>query len=262
MNVPIVHAQNFDRVARPSDFCEASRSDKTIWASRASHSSEELVLRCLRFSRMKNIPASWAPVLGLIAALAACSSGPDESNSGTSNVVAESPTPSASGSANTIQDEAREEGNVVAPSPASARVIGLEGLGDLRVGEPVPGKGAWAERGAQTSDACRTVSSPEYPGVYAIVSEGKVRRITVGQRSDVKLAEGVGIGATETEVGKWFAGFRKEPHKYEDAPAKYLTAPNAEKAPSALRFEIGQDGKVKLIHVGTMPVLAYVEGCS
>ena len=52
------------------------------------------------------------------------------------------------------------------------------------------------------------------------------------------------------------------PHKYGAAPAKYLTAPNAPSGDSALRFEIGSDGKVSLIHVGTMPVLAYVEGCA
>jgi hypothetical protein len=140
-------------------------------------------------------------------------------------------------------------------------VLGLEGLGDLRIGQPVPRGGSWAERGAQTGDACRTVSSPAYPGVYAIVVEGKVRRITVGRRSDVKLAEGLGIGATEKDVKKWFGGFRAEPHKYEDAPAKYLTASNAASGGPALRFEIARDGKVSLMHVGTMPVLAYVEGC-
>lgn len=149
-----------------------------------------------------------------------------------------------------------------APTPATAKgVIGLDGLDDLRIGQDASGAGSWAERGAQIGDACRTLSSPDYPGVYAIVTEGKVRRITVGQRSDVKLAEGIGVGATEDEVRKWFAGFREELHKYEDAPAKYLTAPNAASGSSALRFEIGQDGKVKLIHVGTMPVLGYVEGC-
>ncbi len=68
-------------------------------------------------------------------------------------------------------------------------------------------------------------------------------------------------GSTEKEVRHWFAGFRAEPHKYQAAPAKYLTAPNAASDP-ALRFEIGDDGKVTLIHVGTMPVLGYVEGCA
>lgn len=149
-----------------------------------------------------------------------------------------------------------------AQGAAASHILGLEGLGDLRIGQPVPTGGQWAERGAQTGNACRTVTSPDYPGVYAIVSDGAVRRITVGQRSDVKLAEGIGVGSTEKDVNGWFGGFREEPHKYEPAPAKYLTAPNAGSGDLALRFEIDTDGKVKLMHVGTMPVLGYVEGCS
>ncbi|WP_222129979.1 hypothetical protein [Bordetella genomosp. 13] len=148
------------------------------------------------------------------------------------------------------------------PTPAAAKVLALEGLGDLRIGQPVPKGTSWAERGAQTGNECRTVSSPAYPGVYGMVVDGKVQRITVGKRSDVKLAEGIGTGATEKEVKQWFPSFRQEPHKYESAPAKYLTAPNAANSESALRFEIGQDGKVNFMHVGRMPVLAYVEGCA
>ena len=106
------------------------------------------------------------------------------------------------------------------------------------------------------------MTSPKYPGVYAIVSKGAVQRITLGQSSTVKLAEGVGVGSSEQQVMQWFGGFREEAHKYEPAPAKYLTAPNAASGSSALRFEIGTDSKVKMIHVGLMPALAYVEGCS
>ena len=54
----------------------------------------------------------------------------------------------------------------------------------------------------------------------------------------------------------------RQPHEYSEAPAKYLTAPNAESGDPALRFEIGADRKVSLIHVGTKPVLFYVEGCA
>lgn len=154
----------------------------------------------------------------------------------------------------------------ISAAPATAgvdsRVLSLEGLGALRIGQVVPAGSSWAERGARESDACRTVTSPDYPGVYAIVEQGKVQRITLGQRSKVTLIEGIGVGSSEADVKKWFAGFREEPHKYEAAPAKYLTAPNAKSGAPALRFEIGQDGKVKLIHVGLMPVLGYVEGCS
>lgn len=183
--------------------------------------------------------------------LAACSSGPEE------------PSVTASASEEALASEAASsEAPPAAPPASNAKVLGLEGLGDLRIGQPVPKGGSWAVRGAQESDSCTTVGSPDYPGVYAIVTGGKVSRITLGANSTVKLAEGIGVGATEADVKKWFAGFREEPHKYEAAPAKYLTAPNARPGESALRFEIGANGKVSFIHVGEMPVLAYVEGCA
>lgn len=160
-------------------------------------------------------------------------------------------------------------GNTVAPTPVTpslgtplGNVLALEGLGHLRIGQPVPADSKWTERGAQASDACRTISSPDYPGVYAIVEQDKVRRITAGQNSVVRLSEKMGVGSTEKDVLKSFPGFRAEPHKYVASPAKYLTAPNAASGDSALRFEIGADGKVSLIHVGMMPVLGYVEGCA
>jgi hypothetical protein len=172
------------------------------------------------------------------------------------------PTPPDSPSAAAAAPVPREP---VASEPqgesAAAEVLALEGLGELRIGQPVPKSSDWAERGAQIPGACRTVSSPRYPGVYAIVQDGLVRRITLGERSDVKLAEGIGIGATEAEVLSWFP-FRAEPHAYVEAPGKYLTAPNAASGSPALRFEIGADATVSLIHVGTMPVLGYVEGCA
>lgn len=198
--------------------------------------------------------AALAPCLAL--ALAACS-----------------PEPSAE------PEEAAEAGNAAAPPAATpatppatppaapppapaANVLTLEGLGPLRIGEAVPANSGWAERGAQISEECRTVGSPDFTGVYAIVEGGRVRRVTVGERSDVKLIEGIGVGAAESEVRAAFPGFRGEPHKYSDDPAKYLTAPNAASGDPALRFEIGQDGKVSQVHVGTMPVLGYVEGCA
>ena len=159
--------------------------------------------------------------------------------------------------------------NTVAPTPVtpalgtpSGNVLALEGFCDLRIGQLVPASSNWTERGAQTSDACRTISSPDYPGVYAIIEQGMVRRITAGQNSSVRLSENIGVGSTEKEVLKSFPGFRAEPHKYVASPAKYLTAPNAASGDSALRFEIGADGRVNLIHVGMMPVLGYVEGCA
>jgi hypothetical protein len=211
---------------------------------------------------MRHFPFFGLPALAAALSLGACSSQPnDDAGASAINAVAESAAPDASLSSPRANAELEASLQTSAP-PVSARVIGLDGLGDLRIGERVPAHSSWVQRGAQIGDECRTISSPDYPGVYAIVTNGKVRRVTVGQRSDVKLAEGLGVGASEVDVREYFAGFRDEPHKYEDAPAKYLTAPNAASGDPALRLEIGQDGKLSLIHVGTMPVLAYVEGCA
>ncbi|WP_395393475.1 hypothetical protein WBP07_00605 [Novosphingobium sp. BL-8A] len=200
---------------------------------------------------MKNL----LTVSALAVALAACSSEPGKTPEQASEQTGETATEPA------LPDEAVTEAPTATPA-AGGKVLSLEGLGDLRIGAPVPSGSSWAERGAQVSDSCHTVTSPDYPGVYAIVEQGKVRRITLGKRSEVRLVEGVGVGSSEADVKKWFAGFREEPHKYEAAPAKYITAPNAKGGDSALRFEIGHDGKVSAVHVGTMPVLAYVEGCA
>jgi hypothetical protein len=188
--------------------------------------------------------------------LAACSSPKEPADSNIASDMVDNGATETATAAGTIPMNAVEP---VAPATAAnPRVLGLEGLGDLRVGAPIPEGGGWAVRGAQQSDSCRTVTSPDYPGVYGIVEKGAVRRITVGQRSDVKPIEGIGIGSTEKEVAAAFPGFRSEPHKYVEPPAKYLTAPNAASGDVALRFEIGRDGKVSLMHVGTMPVLGYV----
>ena len=195
-----------------------------------------------------------AAALALI--LAACSQAPEKVPGGAETPAA--PVPSATEGMGTAPPSA----SLGASPTAAVAVLTLEGLGALGLGKAVPAGSRWAERGAQASDTCRTISSPDYPGVYAIVEGGKVRRVTVGQRSNVKLVEGIGVGATETQIRADFAGFRSTPHKYQPAPAKYLTAPGASATNPALRFEIGEDGKVSLIHVGLMPQLEYVEGCA
>lgn len=205
-----------------------------------------------------------AVTCALALALAACSSGSNEGSrddpAGNAAATAGATPAAANDTAAPLNEHLATPTD--AASPLSKDIIGLEGLGDLLIGRPVPKGSKWAERGAQTSDACRTVTNPDYSGVYAIVSNGKVARVTVGQRSTVKLVEGIGVGSLEKDVERAFGGFRSELHKYEEAPAKYLTAPNAASGDPALRFEIGRDRKVSMIHVGIMPVLAYVEGCA
>ncbi|MEN7538736.1 hypothetical protein [Aurantiacibacter flavus] len=147
-------------------------------------------------------------------------------------------------------------------TPAERPVLTLEGLGDLRIGAAVPQNSSWSAPDLQAGNGCTMYSSPDFPDTWAMVTGGLVRRISVGPDSDVQLSEGIGAGSTEAQVRGTFGGFRETPHKYEDPPAKDLTAPNVESGESALRFEIGADGKVSVMHVGTMPELGFVEGCA
>lgn len=200
--------------------------------------------------RIGRLAPALAPVLAL-SLLAACSSQEAERDGAPeSSDMAQAPQASAT----------QMSGDLPRPSDAGPRTLQLEGLGDLAIGEPVPSGSSFASRGAQIPGSdCTTVSSPDYPGVYAMVIGDEVRRITVGGQSDVTLIEGIGVGASEADVLAAFPSFAQTPHKYIDAPGKYLTQPGNE---PRLRFEIGGDGKVGLIHVGTMPELGYVEGCA
>lgn len=148
------------------------------------------------------------------------------------------------------------------PSQPDPLVLGPDGLGDLRLGAPVPAGSAWAAGGAQASDTCLLYNSPDWPGAYAIVENGKVQRITLMRDAKARLASGIAVGADEAQVLKAYPGLREDLHAYVEPPAKYLTAPDAKDGKPALRFEIGTNRKVQQIHLGLWPVLGYVEACS
>lgn len=181
----------------------------------------------------------------LALALAACSQSADtEQPAGSSSATATSTAAPATPASSATPSE---------------DILTLDGFGDLVIGKPVPSGSSFKLRGAQASDSCLIYSSPAHPGVYAIVEEGTLRRVTVDRGSRVKLVEGIGVGATEKEVLAAFPGFKSDPHTYVAAPAKYLTQPGDD---PRLRFEIGEDGRVTDIHVGLAPQLLYVEGCA
>lgn len=197
-----------------------------------------------------------APV-AVITSLGACSrSGSDSEATAEASApaVANAPRPAAPASSSA----APQPGSV---PDAGVQVLTLEGLNTLRLGQPVPDGSTWAERGAQASETCRVITSPDYPGVYAIAEQGKVRRISVSDGSGVKTVEGIGPGSTRKQVDEAFPGFRETPHKYVTG-GKYLTAPNAPSGDPAVRLELSPSGKVTVLHIGMMPVLGYVEGCS
>ncbi|MBB3859522.1 hypothetical protein GGQ88_000762 [Novosphingobium hassiacum] len=153
-----------------------------------------------------------------------------------------------------------ESATSASATAADANTLTLDGLGALRIGQRIPSGSSFASRGAQIpGSTCRTLSSPDYPGVVAMTVDGELRRITVSKGSNVALVEGISAGATEAEVRATFPGFQESPHKYLAAPGKYLTQPGAD---PRLHFEIDTDEKVSMIHVGTLPELTWVEGCA
>lgn len=182
--------------------------------------------------------------LSAITLLAACSS----------EAPPASPSPEVSASTGVAAPDPALTG-----TPAANPVLTLEGFDDLVIGKPVPAGSSFARRGAQASDLCLIYSSPEYPGVYAIVEDGAVRRVTVQRDSTVKLVEGIGVDAIEKDVLSAFPGFVASPHTYVEAPAKYVQQPGSD---PRLRFEIDEKGRVSAMHAGLRPQLEYVEGCA
>lgn len=193
-----------------------------------------------------NNKAHMASLALAVLALGACSQDPENPGEPATGDTGESTTVEA-----TEPVGANPEGD--------ATTLRLEGLGDLTIGKPIPAGSTWAVRGAQISESCQTASSPDFPGAYAIVTGEGVRRITISNDSDITLIEGIGPGSTEAEVLAAFPGFVASPHKYVEAPAKYLTQPGND---PRLLFELDADGKVGLVHVGMMPELGFVEGCA
>jgi hypothetical protein len=213
----------------------------------------------VRLGSMSRIIAllALAPIAA-ITTLGACSG--QRSDSAATQEAAIDASASSSFDAVVSPTSAAEFGDAAGPG-AGGRVLTLVGLGTLHLGQPLPGDGPWAERGAQSSDTCRVISSADYPGVYAITEGGKVRRITAGEGSNVKTIEGIGVGSTRAQIEESFAGFEETPHKYV-AGGKYLTTPGANKIDPAVRFELSPQGKVTAMHFGIMPTLGYVEACS
>ncbi|WP_375289270.1 hypothetical protein [Qipengyuania sp.] len=167
-------------------------------------------------------------------------------------------------------DDARREVAATDRSPASDMpppktassgdsLIRLSGAAGLAVGEPVPSTSGFTSSGSAPGSDCRLYTSPAAPGVTALVESGTVKRITRSEGANQALDEEISVGSTAAQAKAAFPGFVETPHKYAPSPAAYLTQPGED---PRLRFEIGEDGRVAAIHVGVMPQLAYVEGCS
>lgn len=183
--------------------------------------------------------------LAVILALAACSEAPAPDNAATP-----APAPSASAATPT-------------PSPSpSGRAITAAGYDAIRIGAAPP---AGLVDTNDFPDECRIFTSKQLPDVYAIVTGGIVRRITFMKpdtgTSRYRTDRGIAPGDSEIAVRAAYPELVESPHHYVEQPAHYLDLGGKNAAPG-IRFEIGSEGRVDMIHVGNAPWLQFVESCA
>ena len=156
--------------------------------------------------------------------------------------------------------------------------LNAEGLGAARIGMSKADLiAAWGDRanlnavGGAEPEVCDQFHPARAPeGVNVMIQDGKLTRITLMRDAKIKTDRGFGLGDTAMAIKQAYGGsIFAEPHKYQAAPAEdlfawtrggstnYVTDPSAR----GLRYEIGTDGKVSMIHAGD-PSIQLVEGCS
>jgi hypothetical protein len=183
---------------------------------------------------------------------------------------ADTPTPPA-------RSEPAGEAPAGVPDPEA---LTAEGWGPLRIGmtraEVVAAMGEDSEPEAvggaepEYCDQFRPMQAPE--GLLVMVGQGVLTRISVFEPATLVTADGFGVGSSAAEI-KAFYGDRAvvTPHTYVEAPAEDIFVWDGERpeadeyiqdpARRGIRYEIGADGNVILVHVGG-PDIQLVEGCS
>ena len=166
-------------------------------------------------------------------------------------------------------------------SPAAAPALTAQGFGPLRIGmsraEAVAALGEDSDPegvGGPDPESCdmfRPARAPE--GMLVMIEAGRLTSLSLIDGSKVTTDRGLGLGAPAAAVRAAYGeALQAGPHKYEQAPAEYLTVwakdgprPGSEEAAPAtargIRFEIGGDGRVHSINAGG-PSIEYVEGCA
>jgi hypothetical protein len=172
-----------------------------------------------------------------------------------------------------------------APAPATrkaaaAAVLTAEGFGALRIGmsrsdlvKALGEDGNPQAVGGPDPERCeefRPARAPE--GLLVMVEDGRLTRISLVEGAQVTTDRGLKVGDAAAAVRSAYGeALRAGPHKYEVAPAEYLTVwtkggPRGAEyvesdAARGMSYEIGGKGAVRAIHAGG-PSIQYVEGCA
>lgn len=165
-----------------------------------------------------------------------------------------------------------------APTPADPTVLTSEGLGAVRIGMTRAALvDLWGDDsqpnavGGPDPATCDEFHPSRAPAdVRVMIQDGVLTRITLARGATVKTDRGFGVGDAGMAIKKAYGGaLFAQPHKYQSPPAEdlfawskggstdYVVDPGAR----GIRYEIGSDGKVAMVHAGD-PSIQLVEGCS
>ena len=165
-------------------------------------------------------------------------------------------------------------------APADPNALTAEGFGPLRIGmtaaEVEAALGGDSDPNAvggpdpATCDQWRPARAPE--GLLVMIQDGVLTRISVASPATLKTDQGFGVGDQATAIKTAYGDqIIAQPHKYSPAPAEDLFVWSTgrpadadtyvqDAAARGVRYEIGDDGTVRIIHVGG-PSIQLVEGC-
>lgn len=147
-----------------------------------------------------------------------------------------------------------------------------DGWGPLRIGmsraEVVAAAGEDANPEAvggpepERCDEFRPTDAPD--GVLVMIENGILTRISVARNTEIATPAGFSVGDAAGDVVASY-GDRAEvtPHKYVDAPARYITVWSESRRDGerrGIRYEVGADDVVTFLRGGG-PSIEYVEGC-
>ena len=193
---------------------------------------------------------------GMIALLVACSSETDTPTEPVPPPAATDPTAAATTGV-TLTGEGWESLRIGMTRAEIVEALGEDANPDA-VGGPDP----------ESCDQFRPERAPE--SMLLMVENDRLTRISLTDPSEIMTDKGLRVGDTAERVKAAYGDqARVTPHKYQDAPAEYVTVWSRSGGEGYVEdgdargivYEIGSDGTVMAIHAGG-PAIQYVEGCA
>ena len=192
---------------------------------------------------------------GMIASLVACSPETDTPTEPVPPPAATDPTAAATTGV-TLTGEGWESLRIGMTRAEIVEALGEDANPDA-VGGPDP----------ESCDQFRPERAPE--SMLLMVENDRLTRISLTDPSEIMTDKGLRVGDTAERVKAAYGDqARVTPHKYQDAPAEYVTVWSRgggeghveDGNARGIVYEIGSDGTVMAIHAGG-PSIQYIEGC-